>query len=100
MDKLTDFLRSFVGNHLRRFEGSAQFPVIEFLALVFKYTFLQTTTEGFFSCLEAWNVFIDYLSTSIANRKPDEGRRMLQKCDELLEYMLHGGPSSQIVWLG
>ena len=79
VDKLTDFLRSFVGNHLRRFEGSAQFPVIEFLALVFKYTFLQTSTEGFFACLEAWNVFIDYLSTSIANGKPDEGRRMLQK---------------------
>ena len=45
VDKLTDFLRSFVGNHLRRFEGSAQFPVIEFLALVFKYTFLQVSAR-------------------------------------------------------
>lgn len=41
VDKFTDFLRLFVGIHLRRFESNAQFPVIEFLALLFRYTFRQ-----------------------------------------------------------
>ena len=66
MDKLTEFLRSFVSSHLRRFESNAQFPVIEFLALLFKYTFQQTRTESFFSCLETWGVCIDLISASVA----------------------------------
>ncbi|CAB1341276.1 unnamed protein product [Coregonus sp. 'balchen'] len=35
--KFTDFLRLFVSVHLRRIESNAQFPVVEFLALLFKY---------------------------------------------------------------
>ena len=45
---------------------------------------LQTTTEGFFACLETWNILIDFISTSMANRKPDEARRMLQRYSEAL----------------
>jgi hypothetical protein len=83
VDKLTDFLRSFVGSHLRRFEGSTLFPVLEFLALLYKYTFLQTKPESLFACLETWTIFADYISTSLANRKAD-GMRMLQRYSEAL----------------
>ncbi len=42
VDKFTEFLHSFVRNHLRRFEGNTKFPILEFLSLLFKYTFEQT----------------------------------------------------------
>jgi len=41
VDKLTEFLRLFVSVHLPRFERSPQFPVIEFLAVLFRFTFQQ-----------------------------------------------------------
>ena len=41
LEKFTDFLRLFVSVHLRRIESSPQFPIVEFLALLFKYTFNQ-----------------------------------------------------------
>ena len=41
LEKFTDFLRLFVSVHLRRIESSPQFPIVEFLGLLFKYTFNQ-----------------------------------------------------------
>lgn len=41
VEKFTDFLKLFVGIHLKRFESNPQFPVLEFLALLLKYTFRQ-----------------------------------------------------------
>ena len=41
IEKFTDFLRLFVSVHLRRIESYSQFPVVEFLTLLFKYTFHQ-----------------------------------------------------------
>ena len=43
IERFTDFLRLFVSIHLRRFESNSQFPVVEFLALLFKYTFRQVS---------------------------------------------------------
>ncbi|XP_067127336.1 exportin-6 [Centruroides vittatus] len=67
IEKFTDFLRLFVNIHLQRFESNAQFSVIEFLSLLFKYTFLQPTHTGFFSCLEIWGTFLDYLTIQLKN---------------------------------
>ncbi|XP_006823726.1 exportin-6-like [Saccoglossus kowalevskii] len=61
IEKFTEFLRLFVSVHLRRFEGNSQFPLLELLALLFKYTFKQPNNEGFYVCLDIWMVFIDYL---------------------------------------
>ncbi|MGH0126135.1 UNVERIFIED_CONTAM: hypothetical protein FKN15_073535 [Acipenser sinensis] len=69
--KFTDFLRLFVSVHLRRIESNSQFPVVEFLALLFKYTFHQPTHEGYFSCLDIWTIFLDYLTTKIKSRLAD-----------------------------
>ncbi|KAE8579138.1 hypothetical protein XENTR_v10023922 [Xenopus tropicalis] len=71
VEKFTDFLRLFVSVHLRRIESNAQFPVVEFLALLFKYTFHQPTHEGYLSCLDIWALFLDYLTNKIRNRLED-----------------------------
>ena len=66
---MTEFLRSFVSSHLRRFESNAQFPVIEFLALLYKYTFQQVRIESFFACLETWGVCLEFISSSVKEAK-------------------------------
>ncbi|XP_056435867.1 exportin-6 [Gadus chalcogrammus] len=71
LEKFTDFLRLFVSVHLRRIESSPQFPIVEFLALLFKYTFNQPNHEGYFACLEIWTVFLDFLTTKIKSRLAD-----------------------------
>ncbi|XP_077590273.1 exportin-6 [Stigmatopora nigra] len=71
LEKFTDFLRLFVSVHLRRIESSPQFPIVEFLALLFKYTFNQPTHEGYFACLDIWCVFLDFLTTKIISRLSD-----------------------------
>jgi len=48
VDKLAEFLHLFVSVHLPRFERSSQFPVIEFLAVLFRFTFQQVTAV--YSC--------------------------------------------------
>uniref|UniRef100_A0A8C1RLY5 Exportin 6 n=1 Tax=Cyprinus carpio TaxID=7962 RepID=A0A8C1RLY5_CYPCA len=71
VEKFTDFLRLFVSVHLRRIESNAQFPLVEFLALLFKYTFNQPSQEGYLSCLEICSIFLDYLTTKIRSRLAD-----------------------------
>ncbi|CAL1589077.1 unnamed protein product [Knipowitschia caucasica] len=71
LEKFTDFLRLFVSVHLRRIESSPQFPIVEFLGLLFKYTFNQPTHEGYFACLDIWSIFLDYLTTKIKSRLAD-----------------------------
>ena len=46
LEKCTEFLRLFVSVHLRRFETSRDFPMMEFLSLLFKYTFKQSSPES------------------------------------------------------
>ncbi|CAG2107015.1 unnamed protein product [Medioppia subpectinata] len=65
MSKFTEFLRFFISGHLPRFEKIPTFPIMEFLGLVFEYTFKQTNCDSFLSALELWNIFIDYLSVKI-----------------------------------
>ena len=65
ISKFTEFLRYFISGHLPRFEKIPTFPIMEFLGLVFEYTFKQTNCESFLSALELWNIFIDYLSLKI-----------------------------------
>ncbi|XP_074053478.1 exportin-6 isoform X2 [Macrotis lagotis] len=72
IEKFTDFLRLFVSVHLRRIESYSQFPVVEFLTLLFKYTFHQPTHEGYFSCLDIWTLFLDYLTSKIKSRLADK----------------------------
>ncbi|TSK87535.1 Exportin-6 [Bagarius yarrelli] len=87
LEKFTDFLRLFVSVHLRRIESNAQFPLVEFLALLFKYTFNQPTHEGYLSCLDIWSVFLDYLTTKIRSRLADRDS-VLNRYKDALELLL------------
>uniref|UniRef100_A0A3P8WA05 Exportin 6 n=1 Tax=Cynoglossus semilaevis TaxID=244447 RepID=A0A3P8WA05_CYNSE len=84
LEKFTDFLRLFVSVHLRRIESSHQFPIVEFLALLFKYTFNQPTHEGYFSCLDIWTVFLDFLTTKIKSRLADRDSLLNRYKDALV----------------
>lgn len=83
IEKMTEFLRLFVSIHLRRCEQNPQFPLLEFLALMFKYSFQQTNLQGFFSCLEIWGGVVDYIQGSLETRK-ETGVALLAKYQEAL----------------
>ncbi|XP_028395482.1 exportin-6-like [Dendronephthya gigantea] len=69
IEKFTEFLRLFVSVHLRRVEANLHFPVIEFMSLLLKYTIKQPDNEVFFSCLDIWMTFLDYLSSKMLDTK-------------------------------
>ncbi|KAJ1097279.1 hypothetical protein NDU88_002404 [Pleurodeles waltl] len=87
VEKFTDFLRLFISVHLRRIESNAQFPVVEFLALLFKYTFHQPTHEGYFSCLDIWSQFLDYLTNKIKSRLAEK-ESVLTRYEDALVLLL------------
>ena len=90
IEKMTEFLRLFVSIHLRRCEQNPQFPLLEFLALMFKYSFQQTNLQGFFSCLEIWGGVVDYIQGSLETRK-ETGVALLAKYQEaLLSLVMEG----------
>lgn len=69
IEKFTEFLRLFVSVHLRRVESNSHFPVIEFMSLLLKYTIKQPNNEVFYSCLDIWMIFMDYLSSKMLETK-------------------------------
>ncbi|KAM6166674.1 exportin-6 isoform 1-T1 [Erethizon dorsatum] len=87
IEKFTDFLRLFVSVHLRRIESYSQFPVVEFLTLLFKYTFHQPAHEGYFSCLDIWTLFLDYLTSKIKSRLGDK-EAVLNRYEDALVLLL------------
>ncbi|XP_049807007.1 exportin-6-B isoform X3 [Schistocerca nitens] len=62
-EKITEFLRVFVGLHLRRLENNQKFSLLDFLSMLFKYTFQQSSLEHFTNCLEVWNILLGQLDT-------------------------------------
>ena len=106
LDKITDFLRLFVSVHLGRCEQNPQFPLLEFLALIFKYTFQQNQLRGFVSCLEIWSGLVDYVQGCVENRG-EVGEEVLKKYQEALltlvvevlkksQFRLNSGELSQL----
>ena len=86
LEKITDFLRLFVSLHISRIsrcQQNDQFALLEFLALIFKYTFRHKELRGFVSCLEVWTGLVDYVSGSVENRKK-AGEEVLKKYQEAL----------------
>ena len=70
VDKFTQFTSLFVLKHLRRVEQKEGFPIIEFLSLLFQFTFMQTSLEGFLSCIEIWETFLDYIISQQEGTQP------------------------------
>jgi hypothetical protein len=66
--QLSEFLRLFVGFHLHRFEGNERFPLSEFLALLFRFTFQQPGLDNQLVCLELWCQLASYLAVRVQDR--------------------------------
>ncbi|XP_064607184.1 exportin-6-like [Liolophura sinensis] len=87
IEKFTEFLRLFVSVHLKRCESNDHFPVLELLALMFKYTLKQPTLDGFYNCLDIWSTFLDYLHTKMNGRSMDS-EQVLSKYKEALHTLV------------
>jgi len=82
--KFTEFLRLFVGNHFSRFECHNAFPVVEFLALLFQYTFKHSSMEMLQSCIEIWNLFLDFILLKKKQRDEKSARETVSKYQTVL----------------
>lgn len=91
IEKFTEFLRLFVSVHLRRVESNSHFPVIEFMSLLLKYTIKQPNNEVFYSCLDIWMIFMDYLSSKTLETKENctnETHPAVQRYRDILTLLL------------
>ena len=77
ISKFNEFLRFFISGHLPRFEKLSTFPIMEFLGLVFEYTFKQSNCESFINALELWNIFIDYLNIKIKQQNDSKNVNLI-----------------------
>jgi len=82
--KVTEFLRQFVASSLRRCGEQTTFPLLEFLGLVYQFTFLQPAAGGLLACLEVWTAVCDYLQGS------QEAARHLPRYQEALLAVVAG----------
>ena len=68
MEKFVELIHLLVSSHLRRLEGRSLplFSVPQFLALFFSFTFEveQSDWTRYSSCLDTWQVFLDYIKES------------------------------------
>eukprot|EP01097_Dermamoeba_algensis_P002666 TRINITY_DN2055_c0_g1_i1.p1 TRINITY_DN2055_c0_g1~~TRINITY_DN2055_c0_g1_i1.p1 ORF type:complete len:858 (-),score=195.95 TRINITY_DN2055_c0_g1_i1:1516-4089(-) len=72
LGKLTRFTYLFVSNHFRRVEEKSTFPIMEFLSLLFKFTFIQSNVEIYLANLEIWEVLLDYFLSKKEGRNTQD----------------------------
>ncbi|XP_034251933.1 exportin-6-A isoform X1 [Thrips palmi] len=61
IEKLLDFLRLVVSQHLHRLEKSPKWLVSQLLSLLLRFTFQQPHLDGYYQCLEIWEQLLEYL---------------------------------------
>eukprot|EP01132_Coremiostelium_polycephalum_P005080 gene5080-6324_t len=62
IQKFTQFIQLFVSNHLKRVENNPNFPISDFLSLLYRYSFIQKEYfDSFLSCIDIWSTFLDFL---------------------------------------
>ena len=59
--RLVHICRVFMSSHFTYFEKQKNFPIMDLLSILFKFTFSQKNTEAFLACLEIWDEFLDQL---------------------------------------
>ena len=64
-----------MSHHLRRLEGRQLplFSVPQFLSLFFTFTFDQTEWSRYITCLDTWQVFLDYIRQSSIQHSTGKG---------------------------
>eukprot|EP00040_Diaphanoeca_grandis_P042295 m.264641 g.264641 ORF g.264641 m.264641 type:complete len:1083 (-) comp57275_c0_seq1:29-3277(-) len=76
--KFTEFLGLFISSHLLRVEGDPRFQIEEFLLQLFRFTFLQPTSDGFIASLGVCNQLLEVLSMKLEQQGPDSVTRYKQ----------------------
>ncbi|KAK3931087.1 Exportin-6-B [Frankliniella fusca] len=61
IEKLLDFMRLVVSQHLHRLEKSPKWLVSQLLSLLLRFTFQQPSFEGYYQCLDIWEQLLEYL---------------------------------------
>eukprot|EP00123_Amoebidium_parasiticum_P013899 comp22214_c0_seq2/m.32706 comp22214_c0_seq2/g.32706 ORF comp22214_c0_seq2/g.32706 comp22214_c0_seq2/m.32706 type:complete len:775 (-) comp22214_c0_seq2:26-2350(-) len=69
--------RVFMRHHFSRIEDNAHFPIIHYLSLLFKFTYMQPTVELFMRCGEIWLEFLEMLQKKAEDAKSDAELAML-----------------------
>ena len=69
--KMTEFLRLFIADHFARIEYHKSFPIVEFLALLFQFTFRQKHCDRFLSLLDIWTIFIEIMTSFNSSKRLD-----------------------------
>lgn len=87
LEKFTEFLRLFVSVHFIRIENNSSFPLLEFLELLFKFTFNQPMFDGYYSCLDIWELFLEYLTNKLDGKDNDNRLRILSPYKEGLQLL-------------
>ena len=88
IEKLTEFVRQFVASHLRRLVDHSSFPLVDFLSLLFQFTFLQKSPEALLACLEVWAAVCDYLEGSKEGGKGEVIARYTEALSALVTELL------------
>ncbi|KAJ1530853.1 hypothetical protein ONE63_005696 [Megalurothrips usitatus] len=61
VEKVLDFLRLVVSQHLHRLEKSPKWLVSQLLSLLLRFTFQQPHLDGYYQCLDIWEQLLEYL---------------------------------------
>nr|XP_039249816.1 exportin-6-like [Styela clava] len=88
LEKFTEFLRLFVSVHFIRIESNSNFPLLEFLELLFKFTFNQPMFDGYYNCLDIWELFLDFLSNKLEGKAEDARMMVLAPYKEGLHLLV------------
>jgi len=66
VEKFVELIHLLVSSHLRRLERRTLplFSVPQFLSLFFNFTFEQSDWTRYSSCLDTWQIFLDYIKES------------------------------------
>ncbi|ORY51626.1 hypothetical protein BCR33DRAFT_762302 [Rhizoclosmatium globosum] len=90
--KLIHLASTFVKTHMKRVEslGSGVFPLDDFLQLLFKFTFLQSTWETFLECIHVWESFLDFLIARNTDGADVHGYRdgLVALCQQIVRVLL------------
>eukprot|EP00116_Pleurobrachia_bachei_P001433 sb/3461695/ len=88
--KLIEFLALFTGGHFRRVESNPSFPVLDFLALLFKFTVSQNDPQFFIGSVDVCSSWVDFLLLAQGSLSPDGAvPRYGSALDNLTRLLLH-----------
>lgn len=97
IEKLIEFTQLFVTHHFARAETSNRFPIMEFLGLLYQFTFMQPRMHGFLECLQIWETLVEFLRGSTAQQRQRYIDGLSSLAQEILRRIQVRNPSADVV---